>query len=142
MVRYRKTDTQTRMLVISLVEQGVSCREISRQLKLNVDTVYRTRKRYKETGSVADKARRGRRKKMTMPQDRALILLDRSDSSLRSHQLRQNMETELGVTVCSSTIRKRLYSARSQVSLWKFERFLSPSNCCNKLQGLAAKRIY
>ena len=96
---------------VVLLEQGVSCREISRQLNVNVRTIYGIRKWQEETGSVADKQRSGRPTKMTVRQDRALVRLSLSDRRLTSPQLRQKVETDLGVTVCASTIRKRLNTA-------------------------------
>ena len=56
---YRKTDMHMRMRTVVLLEQGVSCWEISRQLNVNVKTVYGIRKRHEETVSVADKSRSG-----------------------------------------------------------------------------------
>ena len=56
---YRKTDMQIHMRAVGLLEQDVSCREISRQLNVNVKTVYGIRKQHEDTVSVADKAHGG-----------------------------------------------------------------------------------
>ena len=81
------------------------------QYKVSVKTVYGIRKRHQDTGSVADKPCSGRPKKMTVRQDRVLVHLSLSNRHLTSPQLRQNVETDLRVTVSASTIRKRLDSA-------------------------------
>ena len=107
----KKTSIELRTRATFLTELGVSCREVSRQLKVNVKTVYVIKKRLAETGSVADRARSGRPKKTSARQDRALVRYSLSDRCLTSPQLRQKVEAELGVTVSSSTIRKRLNSA-------------------------------
>ena len=60
---YRKPSTKLWMRAVVLMEMGVSCREVSRQLKVNLKTIYNIKKRLGETGSVADRPRRGRSKK-------------------------------------------------------------------------------
>ena len=78
-----------------LVEMGVNCRKVSRQLKVNVKTVYDIKKRLGETGSVADIPRSGRPNKTSVRQDRALVPYSLSDRRLTSPELRQRMESEL-----------------------------------------------
>ena len=108
MVPYCKTDTETRLRVVFLLEQGPSCRKVSQKMHINVKTVYSIKKRREETGSVTDRARSGRPKKMTVRHDRALVRLSLGGRRLTSPQLRQKVEAELGVLVSTSTIRKRL----------------------------------
>ena len=78
-----------------LMEMGVSCREVSRQLMVNVKTVYGIKKCLGETGSVADRPRSGRPNKTSVRQDRALVRYSLSDRRLTSPELRQRMESEL-----------------------------------------------
>ena len=108
---YRKTSTELQTRAVVLMEMGVSCREVSRQLKVNVKTIYNIKKRVGESGSVADRPQSGRPKKTSVRQDRALVRYSLSDRRLTSPELRQRMEAELGVTVSSSAIKKRLNSA-------------------------------
>ena len=78
-----------------LVEMGVRCREVSRQVKVNVKTVYGIKKRLGERGSVTDRPRSGRPNKTSVRQDRALVRYSLSDRRLTSPELRQRMESEL-----------------------------------------------
>ena len=92
---YRKTSTELRTRAVVLMEMGVSCREVSRQLKVNVKTVYGIKKRLGETGSVANRPRSGRPNKTSVRQDRALVRYSLSDRRLTSPELRQRIESEL-----------------------------------------------
>ena len=78
-----------------LVEMGVCCREVSRQLKVNEKTVYGIKKRLGETVLVADRPRSGRPNKTSVRQDRALVRYSLSDRRLTSPELQQRMEAEL-----------------------------------------------
>ena len=78
-----------------LMEMGVSCREVSRQLKLNLKTVYGNKKCLGEIGLAADRPRSGRPNKTSVRQDRALVRYSLSDRRLTPPELRQRMESEL-----------------------------------------------
>ena len=78
-----------------LMEMGVSCREVSRQLKVNLKTVYGIKKCLGEIGLAADRPRSGRPNKTSVRQDRALDRYSLSDRRLTSPELRQRMESEL-----------------------------------------------
>ena len=73
-----------------LMEMGVSCREVSRQLKVNVKTAYGIKKRLGEVGSVADIPRSGRPNKTSVRQDRALVRYSLSDRRLTSPKLSED----------------------------------------------------
>ena len=92
---YKINTIELRTRAMVLVEMWVSCREVSRQLKVKVKTVYGIKKRLGETGSVADRPRSGRPKKTSVRQDRALVRYSLSDRHLTSPELRQRMESEL-----------------------------------------------
>ena len=130
---YRKTSTELRTRAVVLMEMGVSCREVSRQLNVYVKTVYGIKKRLGGTGSVADRPRSGRPKKTSVRQDRALVRYSLSDRRLTSPELRQRMESELGVTVSSSTIRKRLNSAGIRGCVAVKKPLLRPANIKSRL---------
>ena len=116
-----------------LMEMGVSCRGVSRQLNINIKTVYGIKKRLGETGSVADRPRSGRSKKMSVQQDRPLVRYSLVDRRLTSPELRQRMESELGVTVSSSIIRKRLNSAGLRGCVAVKKPLLRPANIKSQL---------
>ena len=94
---YKINTIELRTRAMVLVEMWVSCREVSWQLKVNVKTIYNIKTRLGETGSVADRPRSGRPKKTSVRQDRALVRYSLSDRHLISPELRQRMESWLGV---------------------------------------------
>ena len=77
------------------MEMGVSCLEGSRQLKVNLKTVYGIKKCLGEIGLAADIPRSGRPNKTSVRQDQALVRYSLSDRRLTSPELRQRMESEL-----------------------------------------------
>ena len=118
-----------RTRAVVLMEIGVSCREVSRQLNVNVKTVYGIKKRLGETGSVPDRATERKVKEdvgKTRPGTRPI-------QPQRSRELRQRMESELGVTVSSSTIRKRLNSAGLHSCVAVKKPLLRPANIKSRL---------
>ena len=101
---------------------------------MNVETVYCIKKRLGETGSVADRPRSGRPKKTSVREDRALVRYSLSDRRLTSPELRQRMELELGVTISSSTIRKRLNSNGLRGCVAVKKPLLRPANVNGRLE--------
>ena len=83
---------------------------------------------------MADRPRSGRPKKTWVRQDRALVRYSLSDLRLTSPELRQRMESELGVTVSSSTIRKRLNSAGLRGCVAVKKPLLRPANIKSQLE--------
>ena len=77
------------------MEMGVSCLEGSRQLKVNLKTVYGIKKCLGAIGLAADIPRSGRPNKTSVRQDQALVRHSLSDRRLTSPELRQRMESEL-----------------------------------------------
>src|SRR5215472_3422885 len=73
MAKSRGIAQETRYKIIFFLEQGFSCTAIAKRVGCSHSAVIKIGKKYKETGSVQDKARSGRPRKSTSRQDRRLI---------------------------------------------------------------------
>jgi len=118
---YKKNTIELRTRAMVLMEMWVSCPEVSRQLNVNVKTIYDIKTCLGETGWVADRPRSGRPKKTSVRQDRALVRYSLSYRHLTSPELRQRMESELGVRAPKKAIYfKRRIRQKSRLQMMKF----------------------
>ena len=85
---YRKVDVETRTRALVLVEEGYSFRAVGTRLGISHKTVFRIVHKHRQTGSVADKPRRGRPKSTTPRQDRILIRKSLGNHRLTAPELR------------------------------------------------------
>ena len=98
-----------RELVVKHFLNGKTERDIARDVFISRNTVHSIIKKYKSTKYVANMWGRGRKRKTTANVDRVIqrkIKVDRRKSAL---SVKSELQTELGLTISESTIRRRLY---------------------------------
>lgn len=100
----RLTDYQ-RWKIVFLSEQKKKPATIAREVNCKRQTVTEVYDRYKETGTVDDKPRPGRKRKTLPTQDKKIIKKARQRKSAR--KIAQEMKNE-GVSVEETTIRRRV----------------------------------
>lgn len=94
--------------IVFLAEQGISQRNIATILSMNKNTVTNTLKKWKETGSVAQKRGQGRRKKTTVRERRLIIRYSLGDRRLTSSDLSNIVNLNKPNPVTSRTVRSIL----------------------------------
>lgn len=102
---------EDRLRVVLKAEQGISHRQIAREMNINRKSVDRIVKKHQETGSVKDRERSGRPKLSTIRDDRALVRTSLSDRQLTAPQLRTHWFLSTGVASSVTTVKSRLSEA-------------------------------
>lgn len=100
----RLTDYQ-RWKIVILSEQKKKVTTIAQEVSCKRDTVIEVYNRYKETGTVEDRPRPGRKRKTTPTQDNRIIKKARQRKSAR--KIAQEMTNE-GVSIKEQTVRRRV----------------------------------
>ena len=98
-------------MVVAKVEQGVSCRQVAREMGIRPNTVSDIMKKHRETKSVADLPRSGRPRKTTPRDDRLLLRMSLGDRRLTASNLQHILAEEHNINLAVRTVRKRLQKA-------------------------------
>jgi transposase len=107
-LKKRNLASDERLRAVFMAEQGQSHRSIARTLKINRKTVDAIVSKHRETGSVADLQRTGRRRKSTSRQDRVLVRSSLSNRRLTAADLRHSWNESCQIDASTSTIKRRL----------------------------------
>jgi transposase len=83
---------------------------IAVQFNVHKTTVYRLISRYKQTGSVEDRPRSGRPKKLTPREERYIHMTSRRERFLSATRIADRLRTVSGTRVSAEIIRNRLRS--------------------------------
>ena len=70
-----RLSNEDRLVAISMIEGGLSVREVARRMRCSASTISRLVQRNQETGSVRDRPRPGRQRVTTPAQDRHIRLI-------------------------------------------------------------------
>lgn len=100
--------TEQRAVIVHLHGQGKSNKKIAAEVGCSMKGVAGTIQRWKETGNTTESAGRGRKRASSQRDDRVLVRLSLADRSLNSTELAREWKESAGVTLSSSTVRKRL----------------------------------
>lgn len=98
------------MEAVILKRQGQSYTEIATRLQASRVAIINLVKKHRESGSVKDSIKSGRKRATTVRDDRMLVRASLKNRRLTSTDLRQVL-VDLGVTVTSRTVRYRLREA-------------------------------
>ena len=86
----------TRICIVTLCQEGLSAREVSRRLRVNQNDVVRTWMRYRDTGTVDDMHCSGRPKATTAVDDRYLWISARRNPESNATLLNNAFRTATG----------------------------------------------
>lgn len=103
-----KVDLQDRYRIVFLHEQGRTQRQIAVEVGCSQSSVHKILKKKLETGSVLDKPKQGRPKKVTAREDQYLKVTSLRHRTRGSARLAQDLQEATGVAVHSSTVRRHL----------------------------------
>ena len=110
MPKRRNLSIEERAAVVTLSEEGYSCRSIARRQKISLCAVQGILRKKSETGTVKDKSRSGRPRATTAREDRLLYRTSLSNRRATSRLLKRALQDSTGCHVSSSTVRRRLNS--------------------------------
>lgn len=99
-----------RTRIVVLRQQGLSMRDIARQVGRTHSDVIRTWNRFQESGNVNDRPRSGRPRSTTAAQDRYLQMLVQRHNGSNANELRRDFLDATGVMVTTQTVRNRIHS--------------------------------
>ena len=114
MPQRRHLSEQERGIAIGLIRQGLSLRNVGRQLVVSQSVIWRLSNRYQQTGNVRERARSGRPRILTPQQDRFVVLAARRERTATANNIRAQLRTAANVNVSEQTIRNRLRAANLQ----------------------------
>jgi len=111
MGRAKQKSIDIRNMVIGQHQAGVGIRKIARSLKLEPCTVSRIIKKFKDTGTVADRKRSGRPRKTTEAEDRQIVITSKRDRRLTAPEITAEINRGRKDPVSVSTVKSRLNKA-------------------------------
>lgn len=124
---------EKRIKIQLLYGQGKSQVAISKLVKCSRCAVQSAIKRFKETGSHANKPRTGRKRVTTARQDRQLIRESVKDRKKTSSQLAAALSEEAGKPISARTARRRLVAAGLKGCKARKKPWLTQNNKKNRL---------
>jgi len=124
-----------RATAITLQKEGYSYREIAAKIGQGVSPagVLKVCKRFAETGTIKNKAGRGRKKVTTPQTDRRIVRLALRNRKSTSVDI-NNALADSGVAVSGRTVRRRLVSAGLRARIPRKKPFLNPAQRLKRLQ--------
>jgi len=108
MPRGKHLSIEIKQRVVNLFLSGQKQSFIAKNFNLNKSIVSRIIKQYRQIGNVCVKKASGRPRKTTKHHDKQIIKMAKEDPFDGLNRLKGRIEAELGVTVCSRTVRGRL----------------------------------
>ena len=111
----RSVPTFAHISIITLCQEGLSSREVSRRLKVNQSNVVRTWRRYRDTGTVDEIRRSGCTKATTAVHDRYLRISARWNPENNATMLNNSFCAAMGRFLL--TVRNRLHDV--QLHSWR-----------------------
>ena len=100
----RSIPTFARIRIVTLCQEGLSSREVSRRLRMNQSDVVRTWSRYRDTGTVDDMRRSGHPKATIAVDDRYLRISTRRNPESNVTMLNNAFCAATGRLVSTQTL--------------------------------------
>lgn len=111
MGRARQISMDIRNKIIGQHQAGECIRKIAKNLKLLPCTVSRIVKKFKDTGTVADRKRSGRPKTTTEAEDRRMVITSKRNRRLTAPEIAAEINRSRMNPVSVSTVKSRLNQA-------------------------------
>ncbi|GFW34402.1 transposable element Tc1 transposase [Trichonephila clavipes] len=94
--------------IFGLREARLSYRAVAARVQRNSSTIMRVSKQWTDEGRTDRKSRRGLRNVTSARDDRRLMRMAQTDRTASSRQLAAQWSTATGVSLCASSVRRRL----------------------------------
>jgi len=95
-------------MVIDQHQAGINIQQIARLLKLEPSTVCRFIKKFKDTGTVADRKRSGPPKKTNAAEDRQIVIISKRNRRFTTPEIAAEINRGRRDPVCVPTVKSRL----------------------------------
>ncbi|GFW51593.1 transposable element Tc1 transposase [Trichonephila clavipes] len=107
--------------IVGLREAGLSYRAVATRVQRNSSTIMRVSKQWTDEGRTARKSGSGPRNVTSARDDRRLVRMTQADPTASSRQLAAQWSTATGVSLCASSIRRRLLQRglRARIPLYR-----------------------
>ncbi|GFV23086.1 transposable element Tcb2 transposase [Trichonephila clavipes] len=108
--------------IVGLREAGLSYRAVAARVQRNSSTIMRVSKQWTDEGRRARKSGSGPRNVTSAPDDRRLVRMAQTDRTASSRQLAAQWSTATGVSLCASSIQRRLLQRgrlRARIPLYR-----------------------
>ncbi|GFU47847.1 transposable element Tc1 transposase [Trichonephila clavipes] len=126
--------------IVGLREAGLSYRAVAARVQRNISTIMRVSKQWTDEGWTARKSGSGPRNATSAPDDRRLVRMAQMDRTASSRQLAAQWSTATGVSLCASSIQRRLLQRglRARIPLYRI--FLTQNHRPLRLQWMTGSR--
>ncbi|GFU69121.1 transposable element Tc1 transposase [Trichonephila clavipes] len=94
--------------IVGLREAGLSYRAVAARVQRKSSTIMRVSKQWTDEGQTTRKSRSGPRNLTSARDDRRLLRMAQTDRTASSRKLAAQWSTAIGVSLCASSIRRRL----------------------------------
>ena len=102
---------EDRVRAVVLHEEGYNCKKIAKRMKVARNTIQEIVGKYTETGSVMDRAGRGREKITTTREDRIIKHFILRNRRKTSNATKNDLKNEYNIKVSARTVRRRLQTS-------------------------------
>ncbi|GFX64835.1 transposable element Tc1 transposase [Trichonephila clavipes] len=106
--KFEETLEFERGKIVGLREAGLSYRAVATRVQRNSSTVVRVWKKWTDEGRTARKSGNGLQNVTSARNDRRLVRMAQTDHTASSRQLAARWAAATGVSLCASSIRRRL----------------------------------
>ncbi|GFV46307.1 transposable element Tcb2 transposase [Trichonephila clavipes] len=120
--------------IVGLREAGLSYRAVAARVQRNSSTIMRVSKQWTEEGRTARKSGSGPRNVTSAPDDRRLVRMAQTDRAASSRKLAAQWSTATGVSLCASSIQRRLLQRGLRVRIPLYRIPLTQNHCHLRLQ--------
>ncbi|GFX58055.1 transposable element Tc1 transposase [Trichonephila clavipes] len=111
--------------IVDLREAGLSYRAVAARVQRNSSTLMRVSKQWTDEGRTARKSGSGPRNVTSAPDDRRLVRMAQTDCTASSRKLAAQWSTATGVSLCASSIQRRLLQRGLRARIPFYAGFLS-----------------
>lgn len=105
------TTTEEAAQAVALLQQGLSQREVARELNMSQSAVSRVYRKYQETGSFERRTGSGRKRCTSERDDRFIVTTSLRNRALTGVQVQQELRETRAVVASEWTVRRRLKAA-------------------------------
>lgn len=123
-IRKHQLTTDQRNLVVDLHRNKLSFREMEIQTGISRSTIESVVKKFKKFGSVVDLPGRGRKRKTSKTDDRAILLAVKSDRKISAVQVARRLRESANVNITAQTVRNRLHESNFNSRIARKKPFL------------------
>lgn len=108
MAGYKRLSHDDRVRICTLANEHISNHELSRRFNVHRATVINLLRKYRSTGSVDDRQRKGRPRMTSLREDRRLLRISKSNPAAVSGAVRQLWIESGGLPLSKMTVKRRL----------------------------------